>query len=145
MTKPQKIEGGTEERFDKWRDDGEHESLSDKNGIISHWEVKMLLEFIHQELILKGVADFGITLEEIEKAKAEAYKEGFAKGNETKHTSVLEQFAEQQEAMCEIAREQEQERIITIINHMETWHYTNRSPLIFREDLLRAINKKEYD
>jgi len=49
MTKPQKIEGGMEERFDKWRNDGEHESLSDKNGIISHWEVKMILEFIQQE------------------------------------------------------------------------------------------------
>lgn len=35
----------------------------------------------------------------------------------------------------------ETERIIKIINSLETWHFTNTSPLIYRQDLLRQIKE----
>lgn len=47
--------GKVDERFDDWRNDGEHESLSDKNGIISIWEVRMLKEYFHSELERFGI------------------------------------------------------------------------------------------
>lgn len=35
----------------------------------------------------------------------------------------------------------ETERIVKIAKSLETWHYENASPLIFREDLLRKIKE----
>ena len=90
-TKLQKIEGGWEERYIEMRAKHHRSPLGD---------IRLITEEI----------DFIST--EIEKAKAEAYKEGFDKGNETKHAAVLEQFASQQEAMCEIARVQERQRCV---------------------------------
>ncbi len=41
------------------------------------------------------------------------------------------------------ARGEERKQIVGIINRMETWHYTNASPLIFREDLLKLLASAE--
>lgn len=69
-TKPQKIEGGMKERFEK---KFPHDIWMDKHNKFGDFKfvTKELLDFITQELILKGVTDFGIMQEEIEKAKAE--------------------------------------------------------------------------